>query len=163
MNNDFINTETAYDIIARCLKLTHLKENIYKDENGNSFILTKYGFEPAVRVNTQLLLTELMKHHEMTSEENRRLKIFITDSNNKIAKQYTEINNLRNEKFNLESLLREEGLYAVNVMGKKSKRVLIDILERTDITDQDKVDQLHKYLLKAGDNRFRRIYINKSS
>jgi len=36
---------TAYDIIAICLNLHLVKENIWRDKYGKTYLLTKYGFE----------------------------------------------------------------------------------------------------------------------
>ena len=39
------NKITAYDIIALCLGMRLIKENIWKDKSGKTFVLTKFGFE----------------------------------------------------------------------------------------------------------------------
>ena len=39
------NKITAYDIIALCLGMRLIKENIWKDNWGKTFVLTKFGFE----------------------------------------------------------------------------------------------------------------------
>ncbi|MFN7703187.1 MAG: hypothetical protein ACK5WV_06025 [Chryseotalea sp.] len=52
---------TIYDLIAHHASLTHCIRDIYKNQEGEYFILTKYGFEKSLRINLKQQIREYEK------------------------------------------------------------------------------------------------------
>lgn len=133
MNNDFINTDTAYAIIARCLKLTHVKDHIYKSEDGNILILTKYGFYPHKTVESKLV---------NILYENAEKK------NSKLVKENAQLIEL-NELYKISSKEQlTESLADLEHLGKRQKHKIKKIIELSDLTNKEKLDAIYKMVTK---------------
>ena len=49
---------TVYDLIAHYVVLSYVGQDIYKNESGEEYIRTKYGFESVLRYNQNIKLQE---------------------------------------------------------------------------------------------------------
>lgn len=70
-----VEPETAFDIIAIINKFEHEKLNIYKDENGERWIRTKYGFEPVIIYNKTFENNQLKDEIKARENEIFNLKL----------------------------------------------------------------------------------------
>jgi hypothetical protein len=65
---------SAYDVIASCLNLKKIEDNIYVDEKNEKFVRTKYGFEPATRYNLKITNISMQNKLEKLVSEFNYLK-----------------------------------------------------------------------------------------
>ncbi len=128
MAADFENPSTAYDIIAKCLELTHERENVYRVKSGKAYILTKFGFQDAVQVNSSLLQNELIKFNENLSNEIKRLKKNVKKLNDENVKLIHHLSIYESKKDN--------GF--IYLLGKKNRKTCRSILMNTDLTKYQK-------------------------
>lgn len=88
-NNKNINDLDLYQLIALFNRLTHKKENLYTNNKGEKFVLTRYGFVPAEQHNLHLL----------TEQQNRQInhletEVVILENDLKKSKEaYKKVNN----------------------------------------------------------------------
>ena len=126
MNNEK-NEDTAFDILARCLKLKHLKENLYRNEAGVMFVLTKYGFYPN---EVNLLYSANILYNEAIKKASKlQLK------NNELQKE----NNLY--KISSKKLMTES-LETLEKLGKRQKKKIMNIILSRDFSDKEKLNKI---------------------
>lgn len=105
----FMEAKGAYHVLAKVLKLEHIKENIFKDKFGNKFALTKYGFEDCEQFNYKHECNKLeiiIKEHTEARLANFR------DMKNKIESQRNEIEQSKEFRENISDILEnEDNLY----------------------------------------------------
>ena len=93
---------SAYAIIAKCSGLSHVRNNVYANIEGKHFVLTKYGFEPAILHNERLLNEQLRRELEDVTAKNAVL----TD---KLKRKENLTNQLELRIASLRTQLRRQG------------------------------------------------------
>ena len=141
MNNGFINQGTAFDIIARCLNLTHKHDNIFTDASGKILILTKYGFQESMLFSHEHWEKVIFKEKATMMQEINLLRKENNKANEEIEKVKREITICQNLLIEVD----EEGETSKNGTEKKNINKIVYIVGKKDITDKEKIDMIKRY------------------
>ena len=118
-NRDIYDKDkTAFDVIARINNLEHERLNIYKDQQGKLYILSKLGFQPLIVYNKGIENLKLRAELDFKNSTISNLSAKLEKNKNALAqeKESASIQREKNKKLN-------SNVYQKLVLSTEAKRI----------------------------------------
>lgn len=149
---------TVYDFIAIHVGLTHVRQDIYRNQAGMEFIRTKYGFRPSVQYNlshrvwdlkrqVEELEYELKQERQQVRKAEQELKDYIEKSKERLrkAKSVFEPLNKENKRLRVELKALRTGLRQFMQMEDAVIDRLIHLCRSTPGKDEVPISDLPEH------------------